>query len=124
MGPECVNGLRGSQPEGSEQSPVVRWPQAASESAAIKHLARSCAAPVPQQCSIHPLMEPLRKAPPDEALSQPTRRCHCSDRRCGAAPSMNLSAFARPAAILASGGALIALLLGGDLTGGAGIIQT
>ena len=37
---------------------------------------------------------------------------------------MNLSAFAKPAAILASGGALIALLLGGDLAGGAGIIQS
>jgi hypothetical protein len=37
---------------------------------------------------------------------------------------MNLSAFAKPAAILASGGVLITLLLGGDLTGGAGIIQT
>jgi hypothetical protein len=37
---------------------------------------------------------------------------------------MNLSAFAKPAAILTSDGALIALLLRGELAGGAGIIQT
>jgi hypothetical protein len=56
-------GLMGSQPEANEPSPVVSRPQAASESAAIQHLARTCAAAVPQQCSNHPLMKLPREAP-------------------------------------------------------------